>query len=119
MAYLKTFSAVALCVTLILSGQALAHVTVEESSIEDGASLSEAPSGFSFSFGGDVRLVGLTISGVGLDDEDLAFSPDGGFAADYEADLPDLEPGSYVIEWRAMAKDGHVMLGRISFELEG
>jgi methionine-rich copper-binding protein CopC len=35
------------------------------------------------------------------------------------ADLPVLEVGSYVIEWRAMAKDGHVMLGRISFDLEG
>jgi methionine-rich copper-binding protein CopC len=80
--FLKALLAAALCVTLILSNQAFAHVTVEEASIEDGASLSEAPKDFSFSFGGDVRLVGLTLSGAGLDDEDLTFSPEGGFAAD-------------------------------------
>lgn len=59
MPFFKALFAAALGFALLATGQAVAHVTVEESSIEDGASLSEAPTGFSFSFGGDVRLVGL------------------------------------------------------------
>ena len=102
----------------IISTQALAHVSITASSIEDGATLSQAPEELTFSFGGDVRLVALTVSGPGMEDEDLSFQPDDGFAADYEAALPALGTGSFEIEWRAMAKDGHVMLGTIAFDIE-
>ncbi|ADM10811.1 hypothetical protein PB2503_00210 [Parvularcula bermudensis HTCC2503] len=117
MSVTKAFLAVVLSAAFLVLGQAFAHVTIKASSIEDGATLRVAPDEFSFSYSADVRLVGITLSGPESEDEALSFAPDSGFASAYQASLPELGPGSYLIEWRAMAKDGHVMQGSISFDI--
>ena len=33
--------------------------------------------------------------------------------------LPELPPGKFIITWRAMGEDGHVLKGNISFEIQG
>ena len=33
--------------------------------------------------------------------------------------LPKLPPGKFIITWRAMGEDGHVLKGNISFEIRG
>ena len=33
--------------------------------------------------------------------------------------LPELPPGKFIITWRAMGEDGHILKGSISFEIQG
>ena len=40
-------------------------------------------------------------------------------AVEHAAPLPELSEGAYVLEWRALARDGHVMTGEISFSVTG
>ncbi len=40
-----------------------------------------------------------------------------GFADAYSVEVTPLEPGTYDVNWTAVAKDGHVMKGTLSFKI--
>lgn len=40
------------------------------------------------------------------------------FTSSYSLEVAPLEPGSYAVNWTAVAKDGHVMKGKLSFKIE-
>lgn len=111
---------VLLGITLLMAASpAFAHFTLKSSSIKDGAVLSEPPGEIVLTFSKEIGLsdVDLTDSvgeSVGLD-----YSPPPDMDTSFEIPLPDLQADSYTLSWRAMASDGHVMSGDVTFSVVG
>ncbi len=100
---------------LMLGPAAAAHSPLKQTAPSDGAVLEAAPPAIRLEFADPVRLVSVALSGPGTD-ADLAVPAAG--AARHEFAVPELSAGSYRVEWRGMAEDGHVMSGAFSFEIE-
>lgn len=93
---------------------ALAHAALSSSNIESGTSIAAAPETLELTFGKSVGLAILELVQEGSNAvTDLA--PYRDMAKAHSAVLPNLKQGSYKIRWRAVASDGHVMKGEISF----
>lgn len=108
------FCAVLLAI-LATAGPAFGHAKLLASSPAANAQLTEAPKTLSLTFSEAAQLgvLKLTSSGKELPLlRDHAAKP----AASVTIALPALEPGTYEIEWSALAADdGHVTKGRFSF----
>lgn len=117
MKFLRTLFAAIL--VLSFSGAALAHTTITRSNIEDGAELAAAPAAFEFSFGAEVGLAGLELETLAGDPVELDFERPKKMGKDFSVPLPELEAGAYILKWRAVAKDGHVMKGEVDFTVTG
>lgn len=98
---------------------AFAHTTIVASNIMDGSEIRTAPDVFEFSFGADVGLAGLELETLSGEAVDIDFQRPGQMRKDFAVPLPMLEPEAYVLKWRAVAKDGHVMRGEIDFTVTG
>lgn len=109
----------AAAVVLMLASHALwAHTHLTGSVPAAGASLQGSPESLELEFEDAVRLVRLTL----IDGEgrpiDLGFQPGDAEAARFRHPLPARLPdGTYAIQWRAIAEDGHVMKGRFEFSV--
>jgi methionine-rich copper-binding protein CopC len=102
-----------LFVALASGGVASAHAPLERSEPADGATLAK-PAAFTFAFGHAVRLTSLTLrSGHG--DARPVPGVARALATEHRVAAPVLAPGSYELDWRAAASDGHVMSGTIHF----
>jgi methionine-rich copper-binding protein CopC len=97
------------------SSGALAHAHLQGSSPVDGSHLSAAPAVLVLSFSESARLTALSLE-----------SPDGKRTqlvapaepqARISVPLPSLTPGTYVVYWRALAADGHLVPGQIRFTI--
>lgn len=106
---------VAFAATLWMAAPASAHTTIIASNIADGAELAASPQTFEFAFGADVGLAGLELETLAGDAVDIAFQRPSEMGRDFSVPLPDLVAGPYVLKWRAVARDGHVMRGEIDF----
>lgn len=98
---------------------AYAHAGLKSCSIEDGARLETAPPEITLEFTAEVGLASVQLETADGRPLETGFSPDRSFAVEHAAPLPDLSAGAYVLEWRALARDGHVMKGEISFSVTG
>ena len=98
---------------------ASAHTMIACSNIEEGAELAAAPEAFEFSFGKEVGLASLELETSEGEAIDLSFKRPQQMNEQFSVPLPALETGSYVLKWRAVAKDGHVMQGEIDFTIAG
>lgn len=111
---MRTWISATLAALLAVSA-ATAHSPVTQTEPADGAVLTTSPEVIRIEFADPIRLVGVALSGAGIE-ADLEV-PAGGRAR-HEVAAPDLSAGSYRVEWRGMAGDGHVMRGGFSFEVE-
>ena len=98
---------------------AFAHTSIVSSNIEDGSQIEAAPASFDFSFGADIGLAGLELETLDGDPVEVAFERTRETGKSFSVPLPMLEPGTYVLKWRAVAKDGHVMKGEVDFTITG
>ena len=114
--HLKTLAAAAFA-TLVRAGPAFAHTSIKTANIENGAVLAEAPTVFEFSFGGTIGLAGLELQTLGEETSGITLDAPRGMQKDFSIDLPVLAAGEYVLKWRAVAKDGHVMKGEVAFTI--
>ena len=104
---------------LLTTAPALAHTTIIKSNIQPGAAMAEAPSVFEFSFGDEVGLAALELETLAGDSILIDFERPSAKDRDFSVPLPAIEPGDYVLKWRAIAKDGHVMRGEVAFSILG
>ncbi|MCC5995868.1 MAG: copper resistance protein CopC [Oceanicaulis sp.] len=105
-------------IAISMAAAAFAHTVMTHSNIRDGDVLAEAPPSFEFGFADPVSLVGLALVDAEADDAiDIGFERVRGMQEAFSVPLPALGEGNYVIRWRAVAQDGHVMRGEISFQL--
>lgn len=111
-----TFALVAMFVAMF-GAPIQAHTRMSESSPEDGALLTELPETFTLRFQSEVRLVMVMVrhdqGTIDVDDVSSA-----GFLSQIDLPLTNFGSGDYSVEWRGLARDGHVMTGTFTFALE-
>jgi methionine-rich copper-binding protein CopC len=100
---------------LLLSAAAMAHTHLAKSDPADGSVLRQAPGNVSLQFAHAVRVTELSIQKGDEKSRPLLVplpeKPD----VKVSAVAPKLTPGAYVVSWRAVSGDGHVMSGKIRF----
>ena len=101
---------------LSLSALVSAHTHLEKSVPADGSTLHEPPRQFILAFAKPARVTAASLQREGGAAEKLGPLPDGS-AREVSIPAPALSPGRYILTWRAMSEDGHVMPGRITFTL--
>ena len=108
----------ALCL-LFGSGPCVAHAKLLSSSPADKAQLPQAPKSLSLKFSETARLAMIKLSSGGKDIP-VAVDPSAKPSESFSLALPSLGPGTYTVQWTAMASDdGHVTKGSFSFSVTG
>lgn len=110
---------VAMSLPITATSPALAHTAVRETSITDNATLSAAPTNFTVTFSSATGLANVTLTNAAGREIALDYAPPRAMAASFTIPLPTLTPGAYMISWRTMSHDGHVMPGAIHFTVAG
>jgi methionine-rich copper-binding protein CopC len=110
--------------TLILLGaltnSAFAHSKVDTFSPADGDVLTEVPEAIAMSFAKPARITKVSVSHTkGSEEHDIRLDiPTKEFVKTIEFS-PDLfGAGTYLVEWRALAEDGHALKGEFSFTVK-
>ena len=101
---------------LVASSAALPHAHLERASPADGSVISAAPQDLRLEFSEPAQLAALWIARDGGPRQKLAPLPQHAQQQIVVA-LPQLTPGSYVVSWRVVGADGHVVPGQIRFTL--
>ena len=100
---------------LLLSAAALAHTHLAKSDPADGSVLTQSPERVSLQFEHAVRVTELSIQKGDEKSHPLLVPlpemPD----VKISAVAPRLAPGAYLVSWRAVSSDGHVMSGKVRF----
>ena len=94
---------------------AVAHSPMSSSSPADGEVLAAAPHALEMKFRGTARLVRVTLTGaqsgeVTLSEEHLMVEKHRHMVA-----LPAIAEDKYMVRWRALSADGHLVKGSFSF----
>ena len=108
-------SLVTIAACLLATATAHSHTQLSGSNPADQAVLDAAPTAIHLSFSEAVRLTAVTIvSG----DESTALTVNvADSAKEFDVELPKLAAGEYVVEWRALSEDTHVVTGTIRFSI--
>ena len=114
---MRTASALAGVLLVLMSTGLLAHAHLEEAQPADGSVITAAPGNITLRFSEKARLTALWIAADGGERRKITPLPDTAQARIAVA-LPVLSPGTYVISWRVVSADGHVVPGRIRFTLK-
>jgi methionine-rich copper-binding protein CopC len=92
-----------------------AHAHLQQATPADGSVVTSAPASLVLRFSEDARLTALWISRDGGSRQKLA--PPQESQTTIVVALPPLAPGRYLVSWRALGADGHVLPGQIRFTL--
>lgn len=112
--HLKTYLAVStfsLCATA-----ALAHTKLQASIPAEGSKLTSPPSSITLQFSEATQITALTLRKEKATEQQLGPLPRDA-AAKVTVSVPKLEPGNYVVNWRAVGDDNHVMKGELHFSV--
>ncbi len=101
---------------LVLIGTAFGHAHLQKAAPADGSTISRAPPNVVLTFSEAARLTAAWIQKGEEPKQKLAPLPDQ-TAVEVTIPLPALSPGGYVVSWRALSADGHVMPGQIRFTI--
>ena len=97
---------------------ALAHTHLEKTSPADGAILDSSPSELTFHFSEPTRLTATTVQKEGEKQPVALKSTANTPAKDVNLTFPSrTTPGKYVVSWRAVGADSHVMSGKFRFTI--
>ncbi|MBN1237687.1 MAG: copper resistance protein CopC [Gammaproteobacteria bacterium] len=101
----------------LIAVAAQAHTRLSASTPADGAVLDAPPEQLTLQFSEPVRLTALSIERSDDGKQDLEPLPSGA-SAEFSVPAPPLGDGSYVVSWRALSADSHVVSGRFAFALD-
>ena len=113
---MKAASVLAASVLVAAVGVAQAHAHLLEVSPADGSVISTVPTQLALRFSESARLTALSIEKNGADPQKLTALPRQP-QSKIVVPLPVLAPGRYLVSWRALSADGHVVAGQIHFTL--
>lgn len=113
---MKTRILVGVASVLLLATVAKAHTHLSSSEPADGSVVVASPTNFVAHFSEPTRVTALTIARDGGNEEKV--TPPGNATQHVSAALPRLEPGKYVLTWRAVGADSHVMSGKVAFTFD-
>jgi methionine-rich copper-binding protein CopC len=113
---------VAFGTTQVHAEEAVRHITLESSSPKDGETVSSDLKEIRLFFSGAPLLRGASIRIVSANRSLIRSTPPAADPNDPKQLFVEVEqtlaPGSYVIQWRCIADDGHVMRGDFRFRVE-
>jgi methionine-rich copper-binding protein CopC len=99
---------------LLFAAAAQAHSHLESSTPAEGSTVSTSPPAVELNFSEAVRVTALSIQKGDEKKQPLAPLPDKP-AEKITVSLPALAPGIYVVNYRAVSDDNHVMSGILHF----
>ncbi len=98
---------------------AMAHTTLREANITEGARIAQNPRTFTMTFGADSGLASVQLTNAAGQVVPLNYTPPRTMARSFSVPLPALPPGAYALSWRLMGADGHAMNGGVKFTVTG
>ena len=101
-----------------LATGALAHSRMDTTTPENGATLPSAPAEISFNFADDIRLTRVDLTHRDQTSVQLDLGDQTRFDRAFRLPLQGMGTGLYLIEWRGLGVDGHVMQGSFSFTVD-
>lgn len=113
---MRSLPALLLCVLALLPGAAQAHAHLLHAVPAEGAVLHAAPARVTLTFSEPARLAVLWIAPEKGARRRIAPLPVDA-APEISVPLPPLQPGRYVLTWRVVGRDGHVVPGELHFSL--
>jgi len=113
---MKGASILAGVLLVVVAVSAQAHAHLQQATPADGSVLNAAPTELVLQFSEAAQLTTLTIARDGGAEQKLTPLPKKP-QAKIAVSLPALGPGRYVVRWRALSADGHVLPGQIHFTL--
>ena len=104
------------CTMMLLGASALAfaHAKLVKSDPVEGSTVNAAPTKFVLTFGEPAKLTTLTLQKGTEPAKKIGPLPTDA-AAEVSVPAPKLEPGKYVLAWRAVGNDSHVVPGKLTF----
>ena len=109
----KAFPHLFLAMGLLFAVPVQAHSELANS-VPAGGSTVTQPKIITLTFTRNLRLVTLKLISDDID-ESLAVDRSAPPGKLFSVPLPDIQPGTYKVKWRAAAEDGHFMAGSFSF----
>ncbi|MCH2096614.1 MAG: copper resistance protein CopC [Rhodobacteraceae bacterium] len=109
---------VCFAVVWFMASDTFAHSRIDTSVPAHGAVLAEAPAEVSFSFTQSIRLTQVELTYAERDAVTLDLDGQKRFDRKFALPLQSMGAGTYRIEWRGLAKDGHAMQGELTFMVE-
>jgi copper transport protein len=114
---MKTLSTLAVTMAWIAAQPALAHTELAATVPADRSTLAAAPEKLELGFSEPVRLTALTIQQGDAAKQSLGPLPSGS-SEEFAVTLPaGLGAGRYVVTWRALSEDTHVISGEFMFAI--
>ncbi|EFL90933.1 copper resistance CopC family protein [Ahrensia sp. R2A130] len=110
---MRTLLAATICLSTAAS--ALAHSPLKMTVPADGAELASPPKTITMQFGKSARLTKVTVKQEKASDPVRLDLPTKSFARAFEMDGIPKAAGSYLVRWRALGKDGHVLKGSFGY----
>ena len=110
---------VALAICLLNATGALAHSTMNASTPAEGSAAAAGLSEITLGFSKPVRLMLVKVRNADRKTDIKAdFKPASQYAASFPFQVAPLESGQHQVTWTAIAKDGHVMKGTLTFKIK-
>src|SRR5271168_1987273 len=101
----------------ILAGPCMAHAKLQSSTPAKDAQLTESPKTLTLTFNEAAQVAALKLVGDGKDIP-IAVDKNAKAGPSFTFPLPALAPGSYTVQWTAVAADdGHVTKGSFAFSI--
>ena len=111
----KTLCAAVAAASLLAGTPVFAHSLLKSSVPKNGTTVS-SPRQLTMNFTKPVRLTAVNLSRSG---KQVPLTRDRATqATSFSFPVPALAPGTYQVRWTAMARDGHVMSGELSFAVK-
>ena len=114
---MKTSIAFATTALLAFAAVAQAHTHLKGSTPAEGSTIVAAPANIVLKFSEAARVTALTVQKDGEAEQKLSSLPTTP-AEQVTVPSPKLAPGKYVVTWRVVSDDGHVMAGKLHFTLD-
>jgi methionine-rich copper-binding protein CopC len=115
---MKHFKPLALAGLLLMPALALAHAHLEMSIPAANGTVAAMPAQVMLHFSEAVKMTALSIQMEGSKDKQEIKVPAEAKAV-IQVDAPKLGAGVYMLNWRGMSDDGHVMNGTVRFTVSG
>jgi methionine-rich copper-binding protein CopC len=113
MKFVRWFSSIAFAA---FASVAMAHVHLKQSVPAEGATLSAAPTQIVLTFSEAAVVTALTIQQDGGAQQKLGPLPTEA-SKTLTVPAPGLKTGKYVVTWRAVSPDKHIMSGQLHFQV--
>jgi methionine-rich copper-binding protein CopC len=103
---------------LAFAAGAQAHTHLKQSTPAEGSVVTSPPPNIVLTFSEAARVTALTLQKEGAEKQKLAPLP-AAAAEQVTVPVPALAPGKYVVNWRVVSDDNHVMSGALHFTVAG